>query len=100
MTKKASEYQYQINFENDDYNICEAASLAIWLIVDKDSALKRAVKIGAKKFDVKQAPTERMIKSILPDDFFAKRAKANMTPEVKEMIRAKKIAEYNTRKRM
>ncbi len=98
--KTAAEYQCQIDFENDDYNVCEAASLAIWLVVDKESALKRAVKIGAKKFNVKQAPTERMIKSILPDDFFSKRAKANMTPELKAMIRDKKIAEYNAKKRM
>lgn len=93
----AIEYQEKIDWSNDK-EMCKAASLAIWLIVDKSSQLKRAIKISAKKFDVKMAPVERMVKSILPDNFFSKRAKENMPQHVKDQIWANKIAEYNAKK--
>lgn len=93
----AVEYQEKIDW-SDDKELCKAASLAIWLIVDKSSQLKRAIKISAKKFDVKMAPVERMVKIILPNNFFSKRAKENMPQHIKDQIRSTKIAEYNAKK--
>ena len=93
----AVEYQEKIDWSNDR-ELCKAVSLSLWLIVDKSSQLKRAIKISAKKFDVKMAPVERIVKDILPINFFSKRAKENMPQHIKDQIRANKIAEYNAKK--
>ena len=96
--KNSNNYLSKVNIWELDEETRNSVKLAMWLIVDKDSPLKRAVKIAAKKHGAKQNKTEQVVKDALPNNFFSKRAKENMSPELKAIIRDKKIAEYNAKK--
>jgi len=94
----SNDYLAKIDFWSLEEEIRGAVRLAMWLVVDKKSALKRAVKIACKKHGGKQNKTEAAIKDALPANFFKKRAKENMTPEMKEIFRAQAITKYNANK--
>jgi len=96
--KNSNDYLQKVNIWELDEETRNSVKLAMWLIVDKNSPLKLAVKIAAKKHGAKQNKTEEVIKDALPDNFFSKRSKENMSPELKSIIREKKIAEYNAKK--
>lgn len=94
----AKYFTKKINWDDNERSLCLSTSMAIWLIVDKNTPLIKAVRSSAKKHGSKQAPTERMVKSILPDDFFAKRRKANMPNGIKATIKDNAISEALTNK--
>lgn len=98
MMKVAADYQKQINWSEVSENVGQAARLAIWLIVDHDNTLKHAVDVGTKKNGAKVSPTKKLVKSILPASYLRKKAAARMKPEIKQIIRTKKIAEYEAKK--
>ena len=99
-TAKAWHYQEQIKWKENPKDVCESALMGLWLIVDKDKALKDAVAIGCHKHGAKKTPVTKMIRSILPSGFLRKKAADRMTPDVKQVIRVKKIAEHDAKKFM
>ena len=89
----SDEVKTRIDWQDNDRDQCLAACLAVWLIVDKDLTLSRAVKIAADKHDCKQAPVNRILKDIFPNDYFLKRRNEYMSGATKSIITNKKIAD-------
>ena len=95
---KAWHYQELIKWKENPKEVCEAVLMAIWLIVDHNRPLSHAVTNSCKKHGAKKTPVTKMIRSILPANYLRKKAAARMKPEVKAVIKAKKIAEYEAKK--
>jgi hypothetical protein len=76
----------------------EAARLTIWLIGDCDETFTQSLKVSTKKFGAKVAPVKKIVKSILPAGYLRKKTAARMSPEIKEAIKTKKIAEHEAKK--
>ena len=97
---QAKRYQRKIKWDKYSNELCLAASLAIWLIVEKDELLAKAIKTAANVHQVKKAPIGRLIKECIPASFFKKRRAKNMPEGLKYSITNKKIQEHQDKQNM
>ena len=97
MYKTTMDYQNEVSRDIPP-EVREAARLSIWLIGDCGESLTHSLNVSTKKFGAKVAPTKKIVKSILPAGYLRKKTAARMSPEIKEIIKVKKIAEYEAKK--
>ena len=74
MLLTARECQNELPKQNLPLDLYQAVNLAVWMIVDKGFAMKRAIKISAKKYAVTQVKTEEVIRLVIPFEFFEERS--------------------------
>ena len=97
MYKTTMDYQNEVSRDIPP-EVREAARLSIWLIGDCGESLTHSLNVSTKKFGAKVAPTKKIVKSILPAGYLRKKTAARMSPEIKEAIKTKKIAEHESKK--
>ncbi|CAH9062342.1 hypothetical protein PSECIP111951_02670 [Pseudoalteromonas holothuriae] len=71
----------------DDKNLYQAVELALWLILEKNSPLKRAISIASNKKGYKiKAHIEKYVRDVIPREFFLARQSQNAPPEAKREV--------------
>ena len=64
----------------DDESLAQAASLAVWLILEKNKSKHGAKRIAARKYGATQAATQRLIEQIIPQWLFDDRQRETRPP--------------------
>ena len=89
MNKKT--YKYEKYMKNlpyiKDVQLYKAVGMTLYLIIDKNRALKFALSSASTKHNFKpKKRIEDLVRIALPDDFFEKRQRANAPKEKREEV--------------
>lgn len=89
MNKKT--YKYEKYMKNlpyiKDIQLYKAVGMTLYLIIDKNRALKFALSSASTKHNFKpKKRIEDLVRIALPDDFFEKRQRANAPKEKREEV--------------
>ncbi|WP_462146230.1 hypothetical protein [Pseudoalteromonas gelatinilytica] len=84
-------YKYEKYMKNlpyiKDIQLYKAVGMTLYLIIDKNRALKFALSSASTKHNYKtKKRIEDLVRIALPDDFFEKRQRANATKEKREEV--------------
>ncbi len=69
----------------EDSDLFKAVDLALWLIIDKNASLTKALQIATKHYSVK-AHINKYVRIAIPQEFFDKRSLGNANAVVRHKV--------------
>ncbi|UJF20241.1 hypothetical protein L0B53_19080 (plasmid) [Vibrio sp. SS-MA-C1-2] len=68
-----------------DKKLFSAVTLSLWLYLEQQSSLKRAIRVAGNKYKVKQKVVERLVRLAIPSEVIDARTTVEMNPFIREL---------------